>query len=77
MLRLFASCLTMSSVLVFGKCVGANDDVVELVSHVKVTPASQKEPPPVALEKWQDTQAGTEAANAWVLRTADDHGRGI
>ena len=44
MLRLFASCLTMSSVLVFGKCVGANDDVVELVSHVKVTPASQIDP---------------------------------
>jgi hypothetical protein len=45
MLRLFASCLTTGSVLVFGKCVGANDDVVELVSHVKVTPASQKELP--------------------------------
>jgi hypothetical protein len=44
---------------------------------VKVTPASQKELPPVALEKWQDTQAGTVAANAWVVRTADDHGRRI
>ena len=66
------------SILVFGKCVGANDDVVELVSRVKVTPASQIcGSPPVALEKWLDTQPGTDAAIAWVVRTADVslHGR--
>jgi hypothetical protein len=74
---LLALCLTPGSVLVFGKCVGANNDVGELVSRVKATSASQIDPPPVALEKWLDTEAGTDAAIAWVVRTADATGRGI
>jgi hypothetical protein len=76
---LLALCLTPGLVLVFGKCAGANDDVVELVSRVKVTPAAQIDPalPPVALGKWLDTQAGTDAAIAWVVSTADRPRRGI
>lgn len=67
------------SVLVIGKCVRANGDVVELLSRVKVKPTSQINPalPSVGLEKWLDTQGGTDAAIAWVVRTADESERGI
>jgi hypothetical protein len=61
----------------FRQCVGANNDVGEPVSRVKATSASQIGPPPVALEKWLDFQAGTDAAIAWVVRTADAPGRGV
>jgi hypothetical protein len=78
-LRLFVVCLTLGSAFVFGQLGRASEDVVELVSRVKDTPASQIDPalPPVALEKWLASQAGADAAIAWVLRTADGQGHGI
>ena len=72
-LILVALWLALSSIFVSAQTTVTDDDVAELISHVQQTLASQLDSalPRMAFEKWLHSQAGSDAAIHWLVRTAD------
>lgn len=75
----FALCVIFSSVLVSAQTTLTNDDVVRLISRVKLTPASQLDPalPPVTFEKWLRLQVGRDAGLGWAVGTVNVPGHDL
>jgi hypothetical protein len=72
-LMFVALCLALSSVFVSAQTPVSKGDVAKLISRVQQIPASQLDSalPRMAFEKWLHSQAGSDAAIHWLVRTAD------
>lgn len=75
-LALLAVGVIFSSILVSAQTTLTDDDVIKLISLVKLTPASQLDPvlPHLTFGRWLRLQVGRDAGIAWAVRTADGHG---